>query len=334
MILLRPISNTSVNISTTGDISASNGSFTTSLTVGGNNVLTNDSNYAKLNAANTFTKAQTITVGDTSASINYDLKVLRSNVGNNQNVSILFGKEASSINCGMIKYHYNSSDTSDRYIGIGYYNPYDILKINNSEVKSSVQLTAIKLETTNTTASNAIGGCLTSAINELIDAKINAKKDELFKEMYPIGSYYISSKTLGELGCRRTTAISSTTIQFSWHGCTFEYLNDSRFLLNCGAYTRTNPDSSTYYEENEIAGTTGGEATHTLTIQEMPPHTHKYYSGYGSRIESYPDTPIINRNSEYGDWHSTLSTGGSNGATQPHNNMPPYIYVYVYKRVA
>ena len=69
-----------------------------------------------------------------------------------------------------------------------------------------------------------------------------------------------------------------------------------------------------------------GEKTHTLTIDEMPSHTHKAENG-GSLVggSRYPATSA----GKTDDTHSTLSTGGS----QPHNNIQPSEVVAFWKRI-
>lgn len=81
------------------------------------------------------------------------------------------------------------------------------------------------------------------------------------------------------------------------------------------------------------AGTTGGEATHTLTTSEMPSHNHAvYYPNAGAADHSapgnYPDGPSDSTYYAVGSYTSSAGGGGA------HNNMPPYLAVYVWKRTA
>lgn len=82
-------------------------------------------------------------------------------------------------------------------------------------------------------------------------------------------------------------------------------------------------------------GSTGGEANHTLTVEEMPSHNHTYNGfPYGNPVEwadPYRKLAYINNSS-----NPYPSQSGLNfvGGSKEHNNMPPYLAVYVWKRVA
>lgn len=118
--------------------------------------------------------------------------------------------------------------------------------------------------------------------------------------VYPVGSIYLS--------------INSTNPSTLFGG-TWEQLKD-RFLLGAGSiYT---------------AGSTGGAATHTLTVNEMPSHTHTLYANEvgannGGSLRVMKDPPYESR------YPQPSTSAGGNAA---HNNMPPYLVVYMWKRTA
>lgn len=75
---------------------------------------------------------------------------------------------------------------------------------------------------------------------------------------------------------------------------------------------------------------TGGEETHTLTIDEIPPHSHSYNAGATCFAEggSNDASQVAgNRNYQY------LAIGNTGGG-QAHNNMPPFKAVYIWERTA
>lgn len=76
------------------------------------------------------------------------------------------------------------------------------------------------------------------------------------------------------------------------------------------------------------AGSTGGEETHKLTINEMPSHSHTISEGNGSPGSQWSLNAVQNsgRNTSMG----TNKTGGG----RAHNNMPPYLSVDMWRRTA
>lgn len=82
--------------------------------------------------------------------------------------------------------------------------------------------------------------------------------------------------------------------------------------------------------EFETVEKTGGEKTHTLTVDEIPSHSHdiKVKQNAGSFSDGYPTG---GNTYDYVESNAPiLATGGN----QPHNNLQPYITCYMWKRTA
>lgn len=131
---------------------------------------------------------------------------------------------------------------------------------------------------------------------------------------YPVGSIYMSV---------------NQTDPADLFGGTWERIQDS-FLLAAG---------STY-----AAGETGGEATVTLTVDEMPSHAHnmEYSTDNG---ETWNNRSLGKDGTSSAERYGGLSTSvtsyatyrsriGYTGGDNAHNNMPPYLAVYIWKRTA
>ena len=72
---------------------------------------------------------------------------------------------------------------------------------------------------------------------------------------------------------------------------------------------------------------TGGEATHTLTINEMPSHNHTI--DVSASTGNYGNMPL--GGAMKGSVNDNISSVGGGKA---HNNMPPYKTVYIWERTA
>ncbi len=155
------------------------------------------------------------------------------------------------------------------------------------------------------------------SVQGVTDVQINS----IANIIYPVGSIYMS--------------VNSTSPQVLFGG-RWTQLKD-RFLLGSGD-TYTN-------------ASTGGASTVALTKAQMPRHNHtqaqhrhkqanKYSDGTGSAgaymytsnrtaVDHYTDyqTPVINHTGG-----TETTNADANGS--PHENMPPYLAVYMWKRIA
>ena len=118
---------------------------------------------------------------------------------------------------------------------------------------------------------------------------------------HPVGSVYI-------------TISSSFNPADQWGG-TWSKIAKGQCLIQAGG---------TY-----ALGSTGGETTHTLTVNEMPSHDHGLNHFHGSRnIQHGEDFTSLITNGDAS--YNTLTTGGG----KAHNNLPPYLAVNIWKRTA
>ena len=137
---------------------------------------------------------------------------------------------------------------------------------------------------------------------------------EIMLVLYPVGAVYIS--------------VNSTS-PASLFGGEWTQIN-GRFLIGTGA-PELNDDGTSPGSYNFAAGSKGGEANHTLTVNEMPNHAHASGRGY-LNVAGGTDKQALSNQYLSGDDYSGNSTSYIGGGAA-HNNMPPYLAVYMWKRV-
>lgn len=157
---------------------------------------------------------------------------------------------------------------------------------------------------------------------------------DTMKKIYPVGSIYIST-------------VSTNPATLFGFG-TWEAMPAGRVLLAQGKSSW----GTTYN-----AGSTGGEATHQLTVGELPSHNHTASTNTtGNHTHTHPGWQMgegirhqdgcsaIPQRGDQGGYSGTytFSTAGnhshtitinSTGNNQSHNNLQPYISIYIWKRV-
>lgn len=159
-----------------------------------------------------------------------------------------------------------------------------------------------------TAATNAAQSAqLSKQYAESINTSSFVKKSSLLDLVYPIGSIYI------------TVSNASPAALF---GGTWASIS-GRFLL---------ATSSSY-----PAGSTGGESTHKLTQSELPNYSLSVTNGTDlicSKTGSDAAAHVQTQSSGWGipNWESKTVTVASGGSGEAHNNMPPYLAVYMWKR--
>ena len=178
--------------------------------------------------------------------------------------------------------------------------------LGNKEEKISFDISAKKISLESSLKN--INESLKEINKTNIITKAEFKKD-LLEKVYPIGSYYWSEK------------------------------NTSPSDIFGGSWTKIQGIFLFASDSNHDVGDTGGEERTTLTINEMPRHSHEYekfrhttYNCFDDPQGCYRYYPCNFRTADECDKffnaYSTTSVGG--GCS--HNNMPPFLTANCWKR--
>ena len=173
--------------------------------------------------------------------------------------------------------------------------------------------------TTNTLVGNGSRVSITNQSSDTVSISFGSKQIyhtvPLIDRIYPIGAIYLSVNSVNP-----SLFIGGTWVQLK-----------DRFLLGSG---------DTY-----SAGSTGGSATVTLTSAQsgVPAHSHKYqdynttYTLKTTNRKPGTSTAVAYGTSLTAGGGATERTSSNNtaaNASQAHENMPPYMAVYMWKRTS
>lgn len=143
-----------------------------------------------------------------------------------------------------------------------------------------------------------------------VNGNIYKNNKNIFSLIYPVGSIYMSA---------------NSTNPKNLFGGTWVAWGSGRVPVGIN----TSDDDFKTVEK------TGGEKTHTLSLAEMPRHTHDftYNNSNTCGFSSY-----AHGTNDYGEQRSDESLGFNNiaytGGDKAHNNLQPYITCYMWKRTA
>ncbi len=157
----------------------------------------------------------------------------------------------------------------------------------------------------NATSSNNFDARLVLTDNDTLEIQwATLKWAGFLNSIYPVGSIYTST---------------SPTNPSTLFGGTWSSFWQWRVLIGAGSWFS--------------AGTTGWEASHTLTIAEMPNHQH-YVQSRDSNADiswHYYKQEWV-RSWDFNDYPGGQAYTNFVGGGSAHNNLPPYVVVYMWTR--
>lgn len=138
-------------------------------------------------------------------------------------------------------------------------------------------------------------------LNELqrkIKADIKAQVLDSLKLAFPVGSTYITQTN-----------------------------TNPNSILGFGTWERFKAKVALGLDENEndfkTIGKTGGEKTHTLTVDELAKHRHKVLGNFQGTSGTQHTPQFVNKGYDWID-DGTDDESNLTGGNKPHNNMQPY----------
>lgn len=230
----------------------------------------------------------------------------------------------------IVTWRVNSSDTSTSGAGLCELSWY----VGDTLVKSQ-QMTTLVYDALSEHADDSCKTASRPWMDQILQASANAQRAQAAAETAQniadaIDAMYTPEKLKATaldifypVGAIYHTTDSSFDPNNAWGG-TWERIQDTFLLASGTAYT---------------GGSSGGEATHKLTVQELPSHTHTMYVNNDSSSSSWvptAGTQLVKSDcvtTSTKNYSASLAQNGA-GLDRAHNNMPPYLAVYVWKRTA
>jgi hypothetical protein len=162
------------------------------------------------------------------------------------------------------------------------------------------------------------------AICKIVDTTLPVGSFEAVGNVYA-SDMFIAGKALRDIFYPVGSIFQSTdeTSPATFIGGTWERFGNGRVLVGVDE------------EDSDFSaiGKTGGEKEHTLTTDEMPSHEHSLGRTANSGSSDYNGKKVMGApyNSTF---YPTSAATNTTGGDKAHNNMQPYITVYMFRRTA
>jgi hypothetical protein len=140
-----------------------------------------------------------------------------------------------------------------------------------------------------------------------LDSVLASQVSTILQAVYPVGSIYISH------------VVTNPNVLFGFG--TWIRHGNGRVLVG------VDETDGTFAS----VGATGGAKTHTLSVSEMPAHSHSYNQFVGRPYEV--GSPVI-QSGTFTDFEVVSTATTANGSSASHNNLQPYITAYIWRRTA
>ena len=152
-----------------------------------------------------------------------------------------------------------------------------------------------------------------AAYEQAISTAVSAAQAKAKLDAHPVGSYYWSN---------------DKTSPATLFGGTWEVLPAGYTLIAQGS------DTDDYGSFTYTAGQKYGERKHPLTTDEMPSHSHDYYLDTTKKGTSNDKAWFVDAGTIGTKITDHPRTTEPTGGNQPHNNIPPCIAAYGWRRTA
>lgn len=186
-------------------------------------------------------------------------------------------------------------------------------------------------------ANNINANCITSRDNKFsLDSEgnltvnsINFNTSEnnllsfeaIFNKIYPVGAIYISANDVNP----------GVLFTGSWARI------NGRFLIGAGPNEENTFNGFGTYPAGSInftPGEFGGEASHVLSINEMPSHNHLFMRNKIFDAEQNTEGGTTRGGNSLLNNMKTYAYTQNTGDGMAHNNIPPYYVVYIWRRIS